>query len=1185
MGEPISNLRAPVKELKNKWLLVPEFLKTKGLVMQHIDSFNYFVDVEIKKIVQANSMLRSRVDSNFYFKYIDVKVGYPNIEDGLITSAITPHECRLRDLTYSAPILVDVEYTRGNQLVLREDVLIGRLPIMLRSNRCVLFGKSEEELTRMKECPLDPGGYFIARGSERVILIQEQLSKNRMLVGKNANGEKYCEVLSVTHVSRGKTYVIRRKTKFFVRHNRLSEDIPIAIMFRAMGVECDQEIVSLIGTEEMYVTQYIGSLDDSLKANVRTQNAALRYVGARIKTVLRYVGEQKRSPEQEAMSFLVKLAFCHIPSSRRNMHRKAVYMALMMRRLIQVEIGLCSVDDPDFYGNKRLELAGSLIAVLFEDLFKRLNSELSAIADKTIPRHRTSAQFDIAKNIRKELITTGLTNAIATGNWVVQRYRMDRHGVTQVLCRLSYISALGMMTRINSQFERSRKVGGPRSLHPSQWGMLCPADTPEGEPCGLIKSLALMTHITTDSEEQELALILYDLGVIDVSILSGEEMGSKDAYYVFLNGILVGVTMNEKSLVASLHVLRRKGVIDKFTSVFIHEIHRSVYVSCDGGRVCRPYIIVENGQPKIKQRHLDELATGKRTFDRFIKAGMLEYLDVNEENEAHIAIYEKDITELTTHMEIDPFTILGVCAGLIPYPDHNQSPRNTYQCAMGKQAMGFIAYNQKCRMDSLLYGLVYSQKPMVKSKTIDLIGFEKLPAGQNAMVAVMSFSGYDIEDAIVLNRSSLDRGFGRCFVHRSVKCALKRYPNQMSDRVNGPSVDAITGESIWKHEALDADGIVRAGALVENNQVLVNKVVPIMPAEDVRIEEKGFRLVEPEYKESPLVYRGPVSCYAERILLTSNSEERYLFKVLYRQTRIPELGDKFSSRHGQKGVCGLIVRQEDMPFNVHGISPDLIMNPHGYPSRMTVGKLMELLAGKTGVMAGNQRYGTVFGGDQMVDLREELVRLGLNYQGKETLTSGITGMPLSAYIYFGPIYYQKLKHMVMDKIHARSKGPRELLTRQPTEGRSKEGGLRLGEMERDCFICYGASMTLFERMMLSSDRAPIEVCSLCGRLASDGWCQYCNSSEDVCMVEMPYACKLLLQELQSMNIVPKLRIAPIASSPSKNVCEHVERRGVRKTPLVDDIESLQELEDIMENKRKPVDETKRAYAMRFFLGK
>ncbi|MGH0117237.1 UNVERIFIED_CONTAM: hypothetical protein FKN15_046158 [Acipenser sinensis] len=403
-----------------------------------------------------------------------------------------------------------------------------------------------------------------------------------------------------------------------------------------------------------------------------------------------------------------------------------------------------------------------------------------------------------------------------------------------------------------------------------------------------------------------------------------------------------------------------------------------------------PYIIVKKGNPAVTNKHIEELTQGYRNFEDFLHESLVEYLDVNEENDCSIALYEHMITKYTTHLEIEPFTLLGVCAGLIPYPHHNQSPRNTYQCAMGKQAMGTIAYNQRNRIDTLMYLLADPQKPMVKTRAIELIDFEKLPAGQNATVAVMSYSGYDIEDALVLNKASLDRG-----------------------------------------------------EKVENKQVLVNKSMPTVT-------------------QTPL---------------EGSAQPQ---QAQFRDVPITELD--FST-----GVCGLIVPQEDMPFCDTGICPDIIMNPHGFPSRMTVGKLIELLAGKAGVLDGRFHYGTVFGGSKVKDVCEDLVRYGYNYLGKDFVTSGITG--------------------------------------QPTEGRSRDGGLRLGEMERDCLIGYGASMLLLERLMISSDAFEVDMCRQCGLLGYSGWCHYCKSSCHVSSLRIPYACKLLFQELQSMNIVPRLKLS------------------------------------------------------------
>lgn len=1123
---PRERLGEPVKELSEKWKLLPAFLSMHGLVRHHIESFNHFINVEIKEIMRANERVTSDADPQFYLAYRDIRVGKPTVEeDYMVGRTTTPHECRLRDMTYAAPITVDIEYTRGQERVVRTDFTIGRIPIMLRSANCVLANKTHFEMSQLNECPYDPGGYFVVNGVERVILMQEQLSKNRMLVEEDRKGGIMCQVTSSTHERKSRTVVGVKHGRYVLKHNCFTEDIPVAIVFKGMGLESDQLIVQMIGTSEAAQAAIAASLEECHRAQVFTQTQALRYLGGRLKhrrTILAAGGSVtlRKSAVDDARDVLSTTVLAHVPVEGFNFQVKCFYLAVMVRRIIEAQANKELLDDRDYYGNKRLELAGSLLSLLFEDLFKRFNSELKLVADKCIPKVRAT-QFDVIKYMRPDLITNGLVMAIATGNWTVKRFKMERIGVTQVLSRLSYISALGMMTRVNSQFEKTRKVSGPRSLQPSQFGMLCPSDTPEGEACGLVKNLALMTHITTHVDESFIVRLLHNLGVEDLHLLNGEELSDPSVYLVFLNGNIEGVIQDHARLLKTLRILRRSGYLSEFVSLHTSHVQRCVYVASDGGRMCRPYIIVENGRPKLTTHHIEDLTRGLLFFNDLLRMGVVEFLDVNEENDSYIALRESDIGPQTTHLEIEAYSLLGVCAGIIPYPHHNQSPRNTYQCAMGKQAMGTIGLNQRNRIDSLLYLLVYPHRPMVKTRTIELIHFEELPAGQNATVAVVSYSGYDIEDAIVMNRASIDRGFGRCQVYRSQKCVVKKYANQTSDKVMGPLLDAQSMQPVWKHQALDLDGIAAPGVRVENRQVLINKWVP---AATTVAAQPGEAPVQAEHKEVPLSYKGLEPVHVEKVLITSNTEESFLMKLLLRQTRRPEIGDKFSSRHGQKGVVGLIAPQEDLPFNDQGICPDLVMNPHGFPSRMTVGKLIELLAGKAGVLTGRFHYGTAFGGSRVADVGEELIRRGFNYQGKDCLTSGITGESLSAYIYMGPIYYQKLKHMVMDKVHARARGPRAVLTRQPTEGRSREGGLRLGEMERDCLIGHGASMLLLERLMLSSDACQVDVCRTCGLLGYSRWCHFCRSSGTIATLRIPYACKLLFQELLSMNIIPRLEL-------------------------------------------------------------
>lgn len=1042
---------------------------------------------------------------------------------------VTPQECRLRDLTYAAPIWATARYTRESETGKRElnkkEFNIGRMPIMLRSSNCVLTkaGTDLEKLAQLGECPIDPGGYFIVKGVEKVVLIQEQLSKNRMIIEYDTKGFLSASVTSSTHERKSKTIIFMKNGKMYMKHNSFAEDMPIVVVLKAMGLESDQELVQLVGSEPMYTDGLAPSLNECAQLGVRTQDVALEWLGSRVQSQIKR--RKYRPKADEARDVLAGSVLNHIPVHRYDFRLKTIYMARMLRRIILATKDKTTMSDKDYYGNKRLELAGQLLSLLFEDLFKRYNSDLARKADQSLGKSQR-VKFDAGTHTHTDLIYNGLSNSLSTGNWKVQRFHMDRAGVTQVLSRLSFISALGMMTRISSQFEKTRKISGPRSLQPSQWGVLCPSDTPEGESCGLVKNLALLTHVTTDQDEGPISRLAYNLGVEDVLLLSGEEINSPYTYLVFLNGVILGVHTRPKDFVRQFRLLRRAGKISEFVSCFIQEDQKSINIASDGGRLCRPLIIVDEvtRQPKVTSKHIRELSQGIRTFDDFLREGLIEYVDVNEENNCYIVLYEAEIDThdgiKTTHVEIDPLTILGVVAGLIPYPHHNQSPRNTYQCAMGKQSIGSIAYNQLNRFDTLLYLMVYPQRPMVKTRQIELIQFDKLPAGQNACVAVMSYSGYDIEDAVILNKASIDRGFGRCSVIKKISTVCKTYANGASDKLERPEreIDSDGHERVKaRFRNLDEDGLVFPSTQIEPGDILINKMSPLGGGPEMAVQQQVA------YKPEPSSYKGKNRAFIDKVLVTNADDDLItIVKVLTRETRRPELGDKFSSRHGQKGVVGLIVNQEDMPFNDQGINPDIIMNPHGFPSRMTVGKLIELLAGKAGVMQGSVKDGTAFAGDKVTDVGEILVKNGFNYSGKDYLTSGITGQPLSVFVYFGPVYYQKLKHMVADKMHARAKGPRAMLTRQPTEGRSRDGGLRLGEMERDCLIGYGASSLLLERLMYSSDMFKVNVCQKCGLIGYQGWCQYCRSGLSMTTLTIPYAAKLLFQELQAMNIVPRL---------------------------------------------------------------
>ncbi|BBG96639.1 nuclear RNA polymerase C2 [Prunus dulcis] len=1077
-------LAAPIKSATDKFALLPEFLKVRGLVKQHLDSFNYFVNTGIKKIVRANDRIVSGVDPSIY-------------------------------LRYSAPIKVDVEYIQGSHdqktRVEKKGVVIGRMPIMLRSCSCILYGKTESELAKLGECPLDPGGYFIIKGNEK-----EQLSKNRIIIDMDKKGNLNASVTSSSERIKSKTIIQMENQKIYLMLNQFVKKIPIMVVMKAMGMESDQEVVQMVGRDPRYAALLMPSIEDCAKEGIHKQEQALAYLETKVKR-FSFAGASSEN-DGRVMTVLQDVFLANVEVCQDNFRPKCIYVAVMLRRIMDAILNKDAMDDKDYVGNKRIELSGQLISLLFEDLFKTMIAEVKKAVDNILTKPSRSSRFDFAQCIIKDSITHGLERTLSTGNFNIKRFKMDSKGMTQVLARLSFIGCLGHMTRIKPQFEKTRKVSGPRALQPSQWGMLCPCDTPEGEPCGLIKNLALMTHVTTDEEESPLISLCYCLGVEGLEVLSGEELHTPYSFLVLFNGNILGKHRKPQHFAAAMRKLRRAGKIGEFVSVFVNEKQHCVYIASDGGRVCRPLVIADKGISRVKEHHMLELKAGVRTFDDFLSDGLIEYLDVNEENNSLIALYEEEATTETTHIEIEPLTLLGVIAGLIPYPHHNQSPRNTYQLH---------------RMDSLLYLLVYPQRPLLTTKTIELVGYDKLGAGQNATVAVMSYSGYDIEDAIVMNKASLDRGFGRC-IHMKRYCAVnQKYDNNTQDRILRPNRDGFDSGPM---RVLDDDGLAAPGEIIRRNDILINKQVPIV----TRGQFKSA-LNDSEFKSVPQRYDGPQgeSCVVDKV------------------------GDKFSSRHGQKGVCGTIVQQEDFPFSERGICPDLIMNPHGFPSRMTVGKMIELLGGKAGVSCGRFHYGSAFGepgghADKVEAISETLVRMGFSYDGKDFIYSGcgfaseihcmalsdskdfilldhlgyrITGCPLQAYIFMGPIYYQKLKHMVLDKMHARGSGPRVSLTRQPTEGKARNGGLRVGEMERDCLIAYGASMLLYERLMISSDPFEVQVCRVCGLLGyynhklKTGICSSCKNGDNISTMKLPYACKLLIQELQSMNIVPRLKLA------------------------------------------------------------
>ncbi|KAH9385462.1 DNA-directed RNA polymerase II subunit RPB2 [Nematocida major] len=1122
------------------WRVVSAFFKEKGLVRQQLDSFNEFIQSTMQEVVDENSTIVLLAHSptgeesqarKYTIKFKQIYVSKPPTitePDGR-TSPMFPNDARVRSLTYSASLYIDIvktEHVGGEEVETRlyKRMPIGSIPIMLRSQYCVYSNVDDRDINRMEECPYDQGGYFIVNGSEKVLIAHERMASNLVYIFKKAPPSPYLYTAEMRSVP---DHGLRLPSSLTIRllskpadgaaggghllrallpHAKV--DIPVVVIFRALGFVSDKEILEHI-CYDFSDTEMLGMLRPSIEEAfvIQDQGVALDYIGKRVAPA----GFSKEKRIKFAKDLFQKEFLPHVGTKEFCETKKAYLFGYAINKLLMVALGRRSEEDRDHYGRKRLDLAGPLMTGLFRMLFKKMCNELAKHMQRCIDGNK---DLNLVIGLRTSTLTQGLRYSLATGNWGEQSKSMQaRAGVAQVLNRYNYISTLSHLRRVNTPIGRDGKLAKPRQLHSSHWGMVCPAETPEGQACGLVKNFALMSHISVGSNSSLVIELLEECGLEGLEEVSPSAIAG--ATKVLVNGSWVGVHRSPNDLMSTLKYLRRSGELSSEIGIVRDLREREIRINTDSGRACRPLFIVEKGALKV-EKFLEENRHRHFTWEELMTEGCVEFLDVEEEETAMVAVKPEDLQGseiMYTHCEIQPATILGVCASIVPFPDHNQSPRNTYQSAMGKQAMGMYATNFLMRMDSLSNVLCYPQKPLVITQSMNFLRFRELPSGQNAMVAIACYSGYNQEDSVVMNRGSVDRGLFRSFFYRTYSDIESRTKPEEQECFMKPDRRSVMRMKNANYEKLDIDGLVLPGTRVSGEDVLIGKVVTTPDGS----------------KDASTTMRGTESGVVDRVILTTKDGYRYT-RIRVRSARTPQMGDKFASRHGQKGTIGIMLPPEDMPFTADGITPDIIINPHAIPSRMTIGHLVECLLGKVSSMSGKEGDATPFTGLSVEEISEELRKHGYQKRGFEVMYSGSTGRKLRSQVFIGPTYYQRLKHMVADKMHARANGPVQILTRQPVEGRSRDGGLRFGEMERDCMISHGAASFLKERLCDVSDRFEVFICNDCGVFCAGNkerglyQCQLCGTRTAISAVYMPYAFKLLVQEMMAMCISVQMRL-------------------------------------------------------------
>ena len=1165
--------------IETPWKIIESYFKNQHLeclVRHQIESYNNFINYQILKTIEMFNPINIKSEDDYnsdldkhslelFINFENFRIYRPQIyENNGAIKIMFPQEARLRNFTYAGTMTIDMNI----KIIVRDgenlenvhtycktipEIHIGKMPIMLKSNVCVL---TQYKNANTGECKYDAGGYFIINGSEKTVLGQERAAENKIYVFNIQKViPKYSWTAEVKSVPDYKCispkqinmYILSKNNGFgypiVIQIPRVKQPLPLFVVFRALGVVSDKEICEyiLLNIENSQYAEMFENLNASIiDANkCMTHDSAIKMFVSNVS----YTSTEKINYNIAAMrkhNFALEVLqndlFPHCQTNK----QKIYYLGYMAHKLMMARFGFIKEDDRDSYINKRIDLTGTSLNNLFRNLFNRLVKDIEKQVIKEIKNGSWHSINDyeniinssnIYKIVKISTIENGIKRALATGDFGIKNTNSNKVGVAQVLNRLTYPSTLSHLRRISTPSDKSGKLVPPRKLMGSSWGYMCPSETPEGGSIGIVKNLSYMAHVTIQSNSNLIHRFIEE-NAISVENLSPIEIFGK--VKVFINGAFVGISEKAYDLYLQLKEMKYKGIINIYTSIIFDYKFQEIKICNDGGRVSRPLLKIKNNNILINSSIIDNLSTGELSWDDLLtdcklNESAIEYVDAEEQSWALIATKPKDIIKnydehiyKFTHCEIHPSTIFGTLASCIPFPEFNQSPRVTYQAAQGKQAIGIYATNYHERLDKTAYILNTPMRPLTDTRIMNIIKLDEIPSGCNCIVAIMTHTGYNQEDSLLINKGAIDRGLFQITLYHTEKDEDKQQINGDEEIRCKPDKKKTKGMKMGaNYNKVNSKGLIPENTLVENRDIIISKVMPIK-------ENRNDDTKIIKYEDKSKMYRTDEETYIDKNYIDKNGDGYSFAKVRLRTTRKPLIGDKFSSRSAQKGTTGNIIPEEDMPYTADGVRPDIIINPHCIPSRMTMSQLKETLLGKVLLQLGLFGDGTSFGDLDIETISAKLSELNYESYGNEIMYDGTSGEQFECSTFIGPVFYQRLKHMVNDKKHSRSIGPMVNLTRQPAEGRSRDGGLKFGEMEKDAMVSHGASAFTKSRMYDVSDKYSVHVCNKCGLIAAYNnkvnihICRTCDNRTDFSYVQIPYSCKLLFQELMTMNVVPRM---------------------------------------------------------------